>query len=126
MVTFSDLFATMRFDDKTKEDEFRDMYASYMSGLPGNFYKNQFELADAYGHDYEAWASFLTHPAFDSWKSEQVGIIAKAQTDKALGSGDVKDKDSLNLLKARREVLESENAGQKATIIVLPDSLFYN
>jgi len=126
MTSFSDLFGTMAFSDSRERALFEDMYVKYMSDIPTNFYRNQFELAVAYpGTSYEDWVRFLKHPAFASWKSEQVSVIANVQTDMALGGGDMRDKDALNLLKARQGILKEENAGQQATIVVLPESLFF-
>ncbi|WP_322154490.1 hypothetical protein [Paratractidigestivibacter sp.] len=125
MTSFDDLFATYAFKDKTERATFEALYDAYTSEIPANFYKNQFELAREFGGDYEAWAKLLTHKAFDAWKSEQVALIAKTQTDKALGLASVRDKDALNLLKVRQDVLKDENAGQRPTFVVLPDSLFF-
>jgi hypothetical protein len=127
MVTFSELFSTMAFKSDAERRRFEDMFDYYMSDLPTNFYKNQFTLEkDAPGSSYEDWVRFLKHPAFDSWKASQVAVIASTQTDQALAGGDMRDKDALNLLKARQDILREENSGQKPTIIVLPESLFYN
>jgi hypothetical protein len=125
MTSFDDLFATYTFKDKKERATFEALYDAYTSEIPANFYKNQFELAREFGGDYEQWAKLLTHSAFDAWKSEQVALIAKTQTDKALGLASVRDKDALNLLKVRQDVLKDESAGQRPTIIVLPDSLFF-
>ena len=127
MTMFSDLFGTFAFADGTERRNFEDLYLKYMGDIPTNFYRNQFDLANAYpGTSYEDWVRFLRHPAFASWKAEQVSVIANVQTDQALGGGDMRDKDALNLLKARRDVIREENSEQRQTIIVMPDSLFFN
>ena len=127
MVSFSELFSTMAFKSDAERRNFEDMFDFYMSDLPKNFYKNQFDLEkDDPGSSYEDWVRFLKHPAFDSWKASQVAVIASTQTDQALAGGDMRDKDALNLLKARQDILKEENSGQKPTIIVIPESLFYN
>lgn len=127
MTLFSDLFGTMTFSDPTERRKFEDLYLHYMSDIPANFYKNQFELATAYpGTSYEDWVRFLKHPAFAAWKAEQVAVIANVQTDLAMGSGDMRDKEALNLLRARQDILKEENSDKRQTIIVLPESLFFN
>lgn len=123
---FDDLFKTYPFQSDKERDVFADMFASYFSDLPANFYQNQFDLANKYpGTSYELWAEFLQHHPFDSWKSKQISIIASATTDKALSGEGMKDKDSLNLLRARTDILENENKEHKATIIVMPESLYF-
>ena len=97
-----------------------------MQNIPDNFYKNQFELSKEYvGSSYEDWVKILKHPAFDSWKAEQIAIIASTQTDKALAGGDLSDKEAINLLKVRQDVLKDEKKTEKPTIIVIPESLFF-
>lgn len=126
MITFADLFGTMAFADAGERRRFEDLYLQYMRDIPTNFYRNQFELATAYpGSSYEDWVRFLKHPSFAAWKAEQVSVIANVQTDLALGGGDMRDKDALNLLRARQGILKEENATQKQTIVVLPESLFF-
>lgn len=126
MTTFEDLFSTMKFRNPTEEITFKDMFACYFSDIPANFYRNQFDLATQYpGTSFEDWSRFLQHPAFDTWKSKQISIIANTSTDQALAGGGLKDKDSLNLLKARQDVLANENTDTKPTIIVIPESLFF-
>ena len=125
MTNFEDLFSTFKFKTDKERSHFEDMFNNYLSDLPANFYRNQFDLAAQYpGTTYEEWAMFLQHQAFDSWKSKQISIIASTETDKALAGG-LRDKESVNLLKVRQEVLTNENAENKPTIIVMPESLFF-
>jgi len=126
MTTFEDLFSSKKFKDREEQELFEQMFKNYVSDLPANFYENQFKLAEKYPTaDYEAWASFLQHPAFDTWKSKQINIIANTETDKALAGGGLKDKESLNLLKARQDVIENSNSNSKPVIIVMPTDLFF-
>lgn len=124
---FDKLFGTMKFTNSTDRKRIKILFEEYMKNIPENFYKNQFELAaDCPGSTYEDWVRILKHPAFDSWKSEQIAIIATTSTDKALAGGtDIDDKGALSLLKMRQEVLASENKVEKPTIIVIPESLFF-
>lgn len=124
---FDKLFSTMKFANSTDRKRIKLLFEEYMKGIPENFYKNQFELAKEYdGSTYEDWVRILKHPAFDSWKSEQIAIIATTSTDKALAGGaDVDDKGALSLLKMRQDVLNSEKHVEKPTIIVIPESLFF-
>lgn len=124
---FDKLFSTMKFDNSSDRKRMKILFEEYMKGIPENFYKNQFELAKEYdGSTYEDWVRILKHPAFDTWKSEQIAIIATTSTDKALAGGsDVDDKGALNLLKMRQDVLNSEKKVEKPTIIVIPESLFF-
>jgi len=125
-MTFDELFQAYNFKDSKERDTLKTMYEQYMSDIPGNFYRNQFELSTQYpGTQYEDWVKILRYPAFDTWKKEQISIIAKAETDKALVGGGMKSKEAVNLLNARKDVLESENIGVKPTTIVVPDSLFF-
>ena len=121
---FEDLFSTMKFDDLLERTAFVGMFDNYNSDLPTNFYLNQFELASKYpGTTFENWTKFLQHQPFDSWKSKQVNLIASTETNKAL-AGNLRDKDSVTLLKARTEIIESDTE-VKPTIIVMPESLFF-
>ena len=123
-MTFEELFASMKFTDETDKLKFRNMFSSYVSELPENFYLNQFELASKYADaSYEDWTRFLQHQAFDNWKSKQVNLIASTETDKALAGG-LRDKESVNLLKARTEIINTDTEA-KPTIIVIPESLFF-
>jgi hypothetical protein len=98
----------------------------YMSEIPENFYENQFSLAKKYpGTNYEDWVRILKHPAFGSWKAEQIAIIATTSTDKALAGQDDSGRDTLNLLKMRQDVLNQEKKTEKPTIIVIPEELFF-
>lgn len=127
MTTFEDLFNSYKFKDDSEREMFRQMYIDYINNLPDNFYKNQFKLAEDYptDADWETWAEFLRHPAFDNWKSKQINVITNAETDKALAGEGLKDKESLNLLRARQEVLEESNKETKPTIVVMPMDLFF-
>ena len=124
--SFENLFGTMKFTSKTQEETFKEMFKCYFSDIPANFYRNQFDLATQYpGTSFEDWSSFLQHQAFDNWKSKQISIIASTETDVALAGGGLRDKESLNLLRARQDILATENADTKPTIIVMPESLFF-
>ena len=123
-MSFEELFATMKFVDAKEKAKFSDMFSSYVSELPENFYLNQFDLANKYsGTTYEDWVKFLQHQAFANWKAKQVNLVASTETDKALAGG-LRDKESVNLLKARTEIINSDTE-VKPTIIVMPESLFY-
>ena len=123
-MTFKDLFDSMKFVNALEKDRFKVMFDYYVGELPTNFYLNQFELAAKYaGTTYEDWTRFLQHPAFDSWKSKQVNLIASTETDKALAGG-LRDKESVNLLKARTEIINSDTE-IKPTVIVMPESLYF-
>lgn len=123
-MTFEELFGSMKFTDATEKALFANMFSCYTSDLPENFYANQFELANKYpGTTYEEWTRFLQHQAFSSWKSKQVNLIATTETDKALAGG-LHDKESVNLLKARTEIINTDTE-VKPTIIVMPESLFF-
>lgn len=128
MFNFDTLFGTMKFKDNKERKLMQILFESYLSDLPDNFYLNQFDLAKKYeGSTYEDWVKILTYPAFDSWKSQQIAIIATTTTDKALAGGDdLANKDALSLLKARQDVLREEKTTEKPTIIVLPEALFFN
>ncbi len=123
-MSFEELFATMKFVNATEKTKFENMFSSYVSELPENFYLNQFDLANKYrGTTYEDWVKFLQHQAFANWKAKQVNLVASTETDKALAGG-LRDKESVNLLKARTEIINSDTE-VKPTIIVMPESLFY-
>lgn len=122
---FEELFSTMKFVDSAEKLKFESMFNNYVSDLPTNFYLNQFDLSNKYsGTAFEDWTRFLQHQSFDSWKTKQVNLIASTESDKALAGG-LKDKESVNLLKARSEILENDTE-VKPTIIVIPESLFFN
>ena len=127
MSDFDTLFKTMKFKDKVEKKTFETLYNLYMSDIPDNFYLNQFELKDKYeGTSYEDWVKILTYSSFNSWKSEQIALIATTQTDKALAGGeDMSDKNALSLLQARQKILEPKDKTTKPTIIVLPKELFF-
>lgn len=123
-MSFEELFATMKFVNATEKTKFEDMFSAYVSELPENFYLNQFDLANKYsGTTYEDWVRFLQHQAFANWKAKQVNLVASTETDKALAGG-LRDKESVNLLKARTEIINSDTE-VKPTIIVMPESLYY-
>ena len=122
---FNKLFGTMKFKDAIEKANLKTLFEAYMENLPESFYKNQFELAKDLGGSYEDWVKVLTHPAFDSWKSHQIALIATTSTDKALAGGDLDDKSAVNLLKVRQDVLNQEKKAEKPTIIVIPESLFF-
>jgi hypothetical protein len=98
-----------------------------MSDIPDNFYLDQFSLSKKYPETlYTDWVRILRHPAFSTWKQEQIAIIATTATDKALAGGEENaSSTTLNLLKMRQDVLNSEKKIEKPTIIVLPDCLFF-
>lgn len=126
MDLFETLFSTMKFKNDFEKKKISLLFNEYMQNIPDNFYKNQFELSKEYiGSSYEDWVKILKHPAFDSWKAEQIAIIASTQTDKALAGGDLSDKEAINLLKVRQDVLKDEKKTEKPTIIVIPESLFF-
>jgi hypothetical protein len=115
----------MKFKDDIERKKIYSLFEAYMSNLPDNFYKNQFELVKEYGGTFEDWVKILIHQEFATWKNEQVAIIASVSTDKALAGGDLTNKDALPLLKARQEILNDEKNIEKPTIIVLPDCLYF-
>lgn len=122
---FDKMFATMDFQNSKERKKFEELFDMYMSDLPQNFYENQFTLAVKYpGTSYEDWVRILKHGTFITWKQEQIAIIAETSTDKALAGMD-KDASTLNLLRMRQDVLNSEKKVEKPTIIVLPESLFF-
>ena len=123
-MTFSELFSSMKFIDDAERIKFDNMFSCYVSELPENFYLNQFELASKYGGtNYEDWTKFLQHQAFANWKTKQVNLVASTETDKALAGG-LRDKESVNLLKARTEIINTDTDA-KPTIIVIPESLYF-
>jgi hypothetical protein len=116
----------MDFRNSSERKRFQDLYNTYMSDIPDNFYVDQFSLAKKYpGTLYEDWVRILKHPAFNTWKAEQIAIIATTATDRALAGGEDNSAGALNLLKMRQEVLNSEKKIEKPTIIVIPHSLFF-
>lgn len=123
-MTFTELFSSMKFSSGAEKLVFEDMFMNYTSDLPVNFYLNQFDLAKKYpSTSYEDWTRFLQHPALSNWKTKQVNLIASTETDKALAGG-LRDKESVNLLKARTEIISTDTES-KPTIIVVPESLFF-
>ena len=123
---FNQLFATYAFINAKDRRLLESLFEMYMSDIPNNFYENQFSLATKYsGTSYIDWVRILKHPAFNSWKAEQIAIIATTSTDKALaGQGD-DGRETLNLLKMRQDVLNQEKKAEKPTIIVIPEDLFF-
>jgi hypothetical protein len=123
---FDRLFATYDFTSAKDRKLIESLFNMYMSEIPENFYENQFSLAKKYsGTNYEDWVRILKHPAFGSWKAEQIAIIATTSTDKALAGQDDSGRDTLNLLKMRQDVLNQEKKTEKPTIIVIPEELFF-
>jgi len=123
---FNTLFATMAFTSGAERKRFENLFELYMSDIPDNFYVDQFSLSKKYpGTSFVDWVRVLKHPAFNTWKAEQIAIIATTATDKALAGGDDTSTGALNLLKMRQDVLNSEKKIEKPTVIVLPESLFF-
>lgn len=123
---FNDLFGSMKFENSAERADFENLFTCYFSDLPTNFYINQFDLESKYlGTSFENWSKFLQYSPFNSWKSKQISIIAGISTDQALAGEGLKDKESLNLLKARTGVLADESVETKPTIIVIPEDLFF-
>lgn len=126
MLKFEDLFNSMKFKDTIEERRLSLLFTEYISDLPDNFYLNQFDLQKKYdGSTYEDWVRILTHPAFNSWKNSQVTLIAETSTDRALASGDLVDKDAVNLLKIKKDVLDDSKKESKPVIIVIPESMYF-
>lgn len=122
---FEKLFSTFVWETPEEKTTVRDMFDRYQSDLPANFYLDQFGLAKKYaGTDYALWVRMLKHPAFNSWKQEQITIIATTVTDRAL-AGETGDSVALNLLKTRQQVLEAGKSAERPTVIVLPESLYF-
>lgn len=122
---FDTLFSTFEFKDNIEKTKMKAMLQLYLDNLPDNFYKTQFELAKDYPQtNYQDWVKFLQHPPLKQWVSQQLNVIVEANTNKALGKDDVRDKDAINILRMRKEVIETDNATQKPTIIVIPESLY--
>lgn len=122
---FERLFSTYVWSEPDEKTIVKSMFDQYQSDLPANFYLDQFGLAKKYpGTDYAVWVKMLKHPAFNSWKQEQIAIIATTVTDKAL-AGETGDSVALNLLKTRQQVLEAGKSTERPTIIVLPESLYF-
>lgn len=122
---FEKLFSTYQWTYPEEKIIIKDMFDKYQEDLPANFYLDQFGLAKKYsGTDYAVWVKILKHPAFNSWKQEQITIIATTVTDKAL-AGQTGDAVALNLLKTRQQVLEAGKSVERPTIIVLPESLYF-
>lgn len=123
---FDRLFATYDFTSSKDRKLMESLFNMYMSDIPDNFYENQFSLAKKYsGTSYEDWVRILKHPAFNSWKAEQIAIIATTSTDRALAGQSEDGRDTLNLLKMRQDVLNQEKKTEKPTIIVIPEDLFF-
>lgn len=123
---FDRLFATYDFTSSKDRKLMESLFNMYMSDIPDNFYENQFSLAKKYsGTSYEDWVRILKHPAFNSWKAEQIAIIATTSTDRALAGQGEDGRDTLNLLKMRQDVLNQEKKTEKPTIIVIPEDLFF-
>ena len=124
---FDTLFKGMKFKDVYEQDKFRTLFDAYMSNIPENFYKNQFELAKEIGGDFQDWVKILSYDTFRTWKAEQISIIASTKTDQALaGEDSLANKEMLPLLKVRQDILKEEKASDKPPMIVLPESLFFD
>jgi len=124
---FDTLFKGMKFKDVYEEDKFRTLVDAYMTGIPENFYKNQFELAKEIGGEFQDWVRILSYDTFRTWKAEQIAIIASTKTDQALAGGDsLANKDMLPLLKVRQDILKEEKSSDKPPMVVLPESLFFD
>lgn len=122
---FDRMFATMDFKSSKERKRIEELFNLYTSDLPDNFYENQFSLAKKYPEtSYEDWVKILKHAAFDTWKQEQIAIIASTATDKALAGAEL-GKDSLQLLRVRQDVLDKDKRVEKPTIIVMPTELFF-
>ena len=123
---FDRLFATYDFTSSKDRKLMESLFNMYMSDIPDNFYENQFSLAKKYsGTSYEDWVRILKHPAFNSWKAEQIAIIATTSTDRALAGQGEDGRDTLNMLKMRQDILSQEKKTEKPTIIVIPEDLFF-
>ena len=124
---FDTLFKGMKFKDVYEKDKFETLFNAYMSNIPENFYKNQFELAKEIGGDFQDWVKILSYDTFRTWKAEQISIIASTKTDQALaGEDSLANKEMLPLLKVRQDILKEEKASDKPPMVVLPESLFFD
>jgi hypothetical protein len=123
---FEELFQTMEFTDTSERLKIKILFEEYMKGIPDNFYLNQFELQEKYtGTTYADWYKILTHTPFKTFRDKQVSIIVETSTNKALGGQMDLDKDALNLLKMKKDIVQSESSSQKPIIIVIPESLYF-
>lgn len=124
---FDTLFKGMKFKDVYEKDKFETLFNAYMSNIPENFYKNQFELAKEIGGDFQDWVKILSYDTFRTWKAEQISIIASTKTDQALaGEDSLANKEMLPLLKVRQDILKEEKASDKPPMVILPESLFFD
>lgn len=123
---FEELFQTMEFKDTSERLKIKILFDEYMKGIPDNFYLNQFELQEKYtGTVYSDWYNILTHTPFKTFRDKQVSIIVETSTNKALGGQMDLDKDALNLLKMKKDIVQSESSSQKPIILVIPESLYF-
>lgn len=123
---FEELFQTMEFTDTSERLKIKILFEEYMKGIPDNFYLNQFELQEKYtGTTYADWYKILTHTPFKTFRDKQVSIIVETSTNKALGGQMDLDKDALNLLKMKKDIVQTESSSQKPIIIVIPESLYF-
>jgi hypothetical protein len=123
---FEELFQTMEFLDTSQKLKLKILFEEYMKGIPDNFYLNQFELQNKYiGSQYQDWYKLLTHTPFKTFRDKQVSIIVETNTNKALGGQMDLDKDALNLLKMKKDIVQAETGSQKPVIIVIPESLYF-
>jgi hypothetical protein len=123
---FDDLFQTMEFIDTPEKLKIKILFDEYMKGVPSNFYLNQFELQEKYiGSTYSDWYKILSHTPFKTFRDKQVALIVETSTNRALG-GDINlDKDALNLLKMKKDIVTAETSNQKPVVIVVPESLYF-
>lgn len=122
---FNDVFQTMEFKNAIERKTFETLFDLYMSDLPANFYANQFELQKKYaGTKFEQWVKMLEHLPFKNWKDKQVSLIVEANTNKALGGDMDLDREALNVLKLKKDIVEQEGSAELPTIIVIPESLY--
>jgi len=123
---FDQLFQTMEFVDSAEKLKIKILFEEYMKDIPANFYLNQFELQNKYiGSTYTDWYKILTHTPFKMFRDKQVSIIVETSTNRALGGDMSLDKDALNLLKMKKDIVEAESTSQKPIVIVIPESLYF-
>jgi hypothetical protein len=122
---FNEVFSSMQFKNPIEQKVFENLFNMYMSDLPANFYANQFELQKKYtGTKFEQWVKMLEHLPFKNWKDKQVSLIVEANTNKALGGDMDLDREALNVLKLKKDIVADEGSAQLPTIIVIPESLY--
>lgn len=120
---FDMLFKNMEFENDTEKERYEDMYEIFSNGLPETLYLNQYELKDKYpGTEIYEWAKMLKHKPFAAWIKGEIDIIFEANVSKSLVG---KHKDSANILKMKKEVMENQSKGEHETYIVMDKSLLY-